>query len=121
MFDPDEVIREYRQSSPDFPHESTDDQFFTEGQFEAYRSLGQHIGEKVLAHATPGTMAERWRSRTLSRGLRCSRSWRSDALARAAKALRSQHRELEGVFEELRGERQLFRSMGFVSVTVILR
>jgi len=46
--DEDEVIREYRHKSPLFPHESTADQFFTEGQFEAYRSLGQHIGEEVL-------------------------------------------------------------------------
>ncbi|MFK7843893.1 MAG: hypothetical protein AB8G77_01235 [Rhodothermales bacterium] len=46
--DEDEVIRQYRSVNPSFPHESTADQFFTEGQFEAYRSLGQHIGEQVL-------------------------------------------------------------------------
>jgi len=56
--DEDEVIREYRHGQPTFPHESTADQFFDEGQFEAYRSLGQHIGEQVLRHlprsAEPG-------------------------------------------------------------------
>ncbi|RZS56913.1 hypothetical protein EV685_1469 [Sphaerotilus mobilis] len=46
--DEDEVIREYRARSPSFPHESTADQMFSEGQFEAYRSLGQHIGLQVL-------------------------------------------------------------------------
>ena len=44
----DEVIRQYRSVNAAFPHESTADQFFDEGQFEAYRSLGQHIGEAAL-------------------------------------------------------------------------
>lgn len=47
--DEDEVIGEYRHRSPAFPHESTADQFFDEGQFEAYRALGQHIGEQAIA------------------------------------------------------------------------
>lgn len=46
----DEVIRNYHQRSDNFPHESTADQSFTEGQFEAYRSLGQKIAEAALAH-----------------------------------------------------------------------
>src|SRR5262249_53390788 len=46
--DEDEGIREHRHRSPDFPHESTADQFFNEEQFEAYRTLGQHIGEKAI-------------------------------------------------------------------------
>lgn len=49
--DEGEVIREYRHRNPDFPHQSTADQFFDEGQFEAYRALGQHIGEQALSHA----------------------------------------------------------------------
>ena len=32
---------------PDFPHESTADQFFSESQFESYRALGQHIIEAI--------------------------------------------------------------------------
>ena len=48
--DEDEVIREYRHGQPSFPHKSTADQFFDEGQFEAYRSLGQHVGEEALEH-----------------------------------------------------------------------
>ena len=46
--DEDEVILQYRSASPSFPHESTADQFFSEGQFEAYRSLGQHMAEQVF-------------------------------------------------------------------------
>ncbi|MGI9432633.1 MAG: patatin-like phospholipase family protein, partial [Myxococcota bacterium] len=47
----DVVIQQYRSRNPSFPHESTADQAFTEGQFEAYRSLGQHIAEQALEHA----------------------------------------------------------------------
>ncbi len=43
-----ELIREYRHRNSAFPHESTADQFFDEGQFEAYRALGQHIAENAL-------------------------------------------------------------------------
>ena len=48
--DEDEVIREYRHAHSSFPHQSTADQFFGEGQFEAYRSLGQHIAEQALGY-----------------------------------------------------------------------
>jgi hypothetical protein len=48
--DEDEVIREYRHGAPTFPHESTADQMFNEGQFEAYRSLGEHIAQQALKH-----------------------------------------------------------------------
>jgi hypothetical protein len=44
----DEVIREYRSNHPAFPHDPTADQMFTEGQFEAYRSLGQYIADSAL-------------------------------------------------------------------------
>ena len=49
----DEVVVEYRSRNPAFPHESTADQFFDEGQFEAYRALGQHIAEQVLKLLAP--------------------------------------------------------------------
>jgi hypothetical protein len=51
--DEDEVIKEYRHRNPDFPHQSTADQFFDEDQFECHRALGQHIAEKALEGMTP--------------------------------------------------------------------
>jgi hypothetical protein len=42
------AIRSYATAHPDFPHESTANQWFTESQFESYRSLGLDIGRKVL-------------------------------------------------------------------------
>jgi MFS family permease len=48
-------VRHYRLSNPDFPHQSTGDQFFDEAQFEAYRSLGQHVAEDVLSEKVHGS------------------------------------------------------------------
>jgi hypothetical protein len=40
-------VSRYRADNPNFPHESTADQFFDEIQFEAYRALGVHVGSEV--------------------------------------------------------------------------
>ncbi len=57
-------IRDYRRNSPGFPHESTADQFFSEAQFEAYRALGEHIGDDLfleeLAGPETGRTFESW-------------------------------------------------------------
>ena len=45
--DESDDIRDYRSRNPVFPHESTADQFFSEDQFEAYRSLGFHIADEI--------------------------------------------------------------------------
>jgi hydrogenase maturation factor len=41
-------IRSYAMAHPDFPHETTVDQWFTESQFESYRSLGFYIANQVI-------------------------------------------------------------------------
>ncbi len=46
--DEPEYIRAYRARWPDYPHQSTADQFFSEDQFEAYRALGEHICKAML-------------------------------------------------------------------------
>ena len=38
----------YKKLNPDFPHQTTLDQFFTEQQFEAYRELGYYLGWQML-------------------------------------------------------------------------
>ena len=43
-------IRSYATANPAFPHETTADQWFTESQFESYRSLGLVIGSRILSH-----------------------------------------------------------------------
>jgi hypothetical protein len=46
-----ETIKRYRALHPDFPHETTLDQFFDEEQFEAYRQLGVHVAEGLFCRA----------------------------------------------------------------------
>ena len=41
-------LTNYRDLHPDFPHETTIDQFFNESQFESYRSLGYHVTRDVF-------------------------------------------------------------------------
>jgi hypothetical protein len=48
MGDEPEDVCHYHRAHPDFPQETTLDQFFDERQWESYRRLGQHIGHRVL-------------------------------------------------------------------------
>jgi glycerophosphoryl diester phosphodiesterase len=41
-------LLEYSRRIPQFPHQSTADQWFDESQFESYRKLGMHIGEMAF-------------------------------------------------------------------------
>jgi hypothetical protein len=53
-----EFLRRYRLDNPVFPHDTTADQFFTEAQFEAYRNLGEHVGDKLFLRAIVGNLAD---------------------------------------------------------------
>lgn len=44
-----EFLQNWRREHPRFPHESTADQLYDESQFEAYRSLGDHIANALFA------------------------------------------------------------------------
>jgi hypothetical protein len=44
-------VLEYAALHPEFPHQTTADQFFNESQFESYRRLGYHIGASVFKDA----------------------------------------------------------------------
>ena len=41
-------VLQYHAAHPDFPHETTSDQFFDEAQWESYRRLGEWVGGVVL-------------------------------------------------------------------------
>lgn len=47
--DEPEHLNEYKVKHPQYPHQTTADQWFDEQQFEAYRELGYHIGKEALA------------------------------------------------------------------------
>ncbi|MGH9144962.1 MAG: patatin-like phospholipase family protein [Vicinamibacterales bacterium] len=42
-------VRNYAASHPDFPHETTANQWFGESQFESYRTLGMHTVDTLIA------------------------------------------------------------------------
>ncbi len=46
--DENDYVIDYKRRNPDFPHETTLDQLFTEEQFEAYRNLGFHAVNSAL-------------------------------------------------------------------------
>ncbi|MFK0642740.1 MULTISPECIES: patatin-like phospholipase family protein [unclassified Ochrobactrum] len=54
-----EFLKRYRLDEPMFPHHSTADQFFSETQFEAYRALGEHVGDKLFMKAIIGELAKK--------------------------------------------------------------
>lgn len=43
-------VEEYRRENPQFPQQSTADQFFSESQFESYRRLGLHVARTTFDH-----------------------------------------------------------------------
>ncbi len=47
-------ILQYKAIHPDFPHETTGDQFYAEDQFECYRSLGKEITKGLLDKVKDG-------------------------------------------------------------------
>ena len=61
-----ELIKRYRINHPDFPHQSTLDQFFDQEQFEAYRQLGAHVADGLFSpaitnHTSPVAVSEWFR------------------------------------------------------------
>lgn len=46
--DENDYVTDYKKRYPQFPHETTADQFFSEEQFEVYRALGFHAGYGVF-------------------------------------------------------------------------
>jgi|GEM_PF-437022 len=50
--DENTAVLEYLADHPDFPHETTADQFFTEDQFESYRKLGYDAARRTFRDTT---------------------------------------------------------------------
>lgn len=48
-------VRAYAMANPDFPHQLTLNQWFTEAQFESYRALGFEIADGILNRAMADT------------------------------------------------------------------
>jgi hypothetical protein len=65
-------VLEYKRDFPDFPHQSTADQFFDEPQFESYRVLGAHIMERICGDGREELEVRQLVSRAFD-GLRAAR------------------------------------------------
>jgi hypothetical protein len=50
QYDAGAYIAEYKNRNPDFPHQSTGDQFFDEGQFECTRAVGYNVAYRTLCN-----------------------------------------------------------------------
>ena len=48
-------LLEFPQEDPGFPRDSTGDQFFSAGQFDAYQQLGYYIGQAAAQRQVPAT------------------------------------------------------------------
>jgi hypothetical protein len=53
-------ISSFAARFPDFPHQSTADQFFDESQTESYRMLGQQTMAEIARGCPPGSSLEVW-------------------------------------------------------------
>jgi hypothetical protein len=51
-------VRSYAKTNPDFPHQSTSDQWFDESQTESYRLLGLSTIREVCGDWTGGPLPE---------------------------------------------------------------
>jgi hypothetical protein len=52
-------VLQYHAEHPDFPHETTSDQFFDEAQWESYRRLGECVGAATLWALLPATAQDK--------------------------------------------------------------
>ena len=90
-------VLQYAVAHPEFPHETTTDQWFGESQFESYRKLGYHIAKVVFEGAgihRPGkrenmfvALKERWYPS--SAAVKTAFSRRGDHLKTLQESLRS--------------------------------
>ncbi len=49
-------VLQYQFDNPDFPQQSTIDQYFDEAQWESYRRLGQHIGDMLFCDSPDSSL-----------------------------------------------------------------
>jgi hypothetical protein len=47
-------VQNYAKANPDFPHETTGDQMYSESQFESYRALGEYVIQQMVGGGHEG-------------------------------------------------------------------
>ncbi len=122
--DEPEDLQNYQRRFPDFPHESTADQWFGESQFESYRELGYHETVELFSAAgveprrRGGEDKEPSRLRSLAREMpreernietvfvELRQAWYPPS-QRVEAAFTRHTKMLDEIFERLRGENEL--------------
>jgi hypothetical protein len=98
-------ILNYANEHPEFPHQSTADQWFNESQFESYRKLGYHIGCTVFCNAKEQAgKGERFNTTAFFIALR--QRWYPPSLA-LGKAFTKHAEALDRLLERLRQSENL--------------
>jgi hypothetical protein len=96
--EPTDALR-YAAANPEFPHQSTGDQWFDESQFESYRVLGYHIAQNVF-----GPVQERDGVSTNTNEelfVRLSQHWYPPS-AQTAESFTKHTAEIVALYDELR-------------------
>ncbi|MBV8590763.1 MAG: patatin-like phospholipase family protein [Acetobacteraceae bacterium] len=75
-------VRAYGALHPEFPHESTSDQWFTESQFESYRRLGEFQMQQLLQGLPEGNLLAMFRRTAYRLKLRSRMRYRAHHKAR---------------------------------------
>jgi hypothetical protein len=101
--EPTDALR-YATANPEFPHQTTGDQWFDESQFESYRVLGYHIAENVF-----GALGDATKLRTLTNEelfVQLAEAWYPPSSA-PADAFTKHTRTTVKIYDELRTNKHL--------------
>ncbi len=101
--EPTDVLR-YASKNPNFPHQSTADQWFNESQFESYRALGYHVATEIFGGITlKGTRDRQQREQLF---VELAEKWWPPSIADAA-AFTQHTRSLAIIYRTLRTDKNL--------------
>ena len=105
--EPTDVLR-YAAANPEFPHQSTGDQWFDESQFESYRVLGFHVAENVFGAV--GKTAKLSSQSKEQLFVELAQQWHPPSVA-TAESFTKHTRSIVAIYDELRQNQHL----GFLS------
>lgn len=101
--EPADVLR-YAAQHPEFPHQTTGDQWFDESQFESYRALGQHVVEDLFAAVDVAKKVAAERKEDIF--VELAQRWYPPSAA-TKESFTRHTRALVAIYKELRDNREL--------------
>ena len=101
--EPTDALR-YAAANPEFPHQTTADQWFDESQFESYRVLGYHITQNVFLPLGDAEQVSALRNEELFVGL--SQHWYPPS-ASTAESFTKHTNAIIAIYDELRTNKHL--------------